>query len=243
VSLGVPSGCMSDGELIEMLAAMKEAIATSLGVDDWEVELGCGSCEEFRGDGCGVTRRLTAASGVLSYSVHKASEAEAQAVASNLNVEDFKVALSKRLSAYNVEASDVQEAQVVEETLDCSTLGNGKAFPLGILPTSLSECACDVGYEQHADQSVGLVCELCPIGTWKATVSNVACTGCPTQDGVGLLVSLTTLVEGATTQNDCTCPAGIYEKSGVCSPCPIGNFCEGGVHHSQCSRRASRPEP
>ena len=102
------------------------------------------------------------------------------------------------------------------------------------LSTSLSDCSCNVGYEQKNDQ---VECEICPAGKFYDTSTKLCiacvpdtynmvpgathCTACPS-------ASTTNGVENAHTRSMCLCGSGyegqIYEDSGSCVGCAYGKY-------------------
>lgn len=116
--------------------------------------------------------------------------------------------------------------------LDCTECPINSFSPR--FSTSLSDCACNIGYEQKDDQ---VECEICAVGkfydtgtklctacapdTYNAVPGATQCISCPTG-------SYTNGAENAHTRAMCLCRKGfegqIYETSGSCVGCAYGKY-------------------
>ena len=99
------------------------------------------------------------------------------------------------------------------------------AIPTGVVVMQPEDCECRKGYgfEDGA-------CKVCSVGRYKPRRENVVCTRC-----TGLKL---TLIEGATQEEECTCPAGTYGSRGQhgeeCLDCPAGSYCDGSGQKQEC---------
>ena len=117
--------------------------------------------------------------------------------------------------------------QVYAQMVHCS---ENHVFPLGLQPTSASQCVCAIGHEP--DIGAELVCILCARGTFKAFSGNVPCALCPFEQS-------STVDRGATSEQSCQCRQGFYGSSGNCYECGRGYWCEGGAERVDCPEGSS----
>lgn len=88
--------------------------------------------------------------------------------------------------------------------------------------TNLGKCAKGYAFKSLDVQNKTKICEKCPPGTYKSSVSDSGCTGlCPLNS---------TSFLGSQNSKQCYCLENFYHVSGgTCLPCPEGSICKGGL--------------
>ncbi|XP_077869119.1 sushi, von Willebrand factor type A, EGF and pentraxin domain-containing protein 1-like [Saccoglossus kowalevskii] len=115
---------------------------------------------------------------------------------------DFKL-LASRFSGDIVESN-----WILSDRVNCRSSCSDDAICMCGLDTGSYQCVCDIGYQGNGGQ-----CSECPVGTYKAYRSPSPCELCP--DGK------TTLSEGATSLDDCTCQPGFTKHDDECQTSAI----------------------
>ena len=168
----------------------------------------------------------------LDFEIASSDPELAAELRAKLEAAPFQAWIYSKMSATELDSANltvVSELQSV--VLQCPT---GLGFQPGSYVTSLADCKCPHGMQPATDGSTGILagCTSCPVGTYKSSVGDIACSPCPTR-----AVPLTTLQPGAIASAACTCSAGyrIDEMNpDRCKDCGDGYFCLGGSHQEAC---------
>eukprot|EP00929_Paragymnodinium_shiwhaense_P056779 TRINITY_DN2842_c0_g1_i1.p1 TRINITY_DN2842_c0_g1~~TRINITY_DN2842_c0_g1_i1.p1 ORF type:complete len:3578 (-),score=754.01 TRINITY_DN2842_c0_g1_i1:180-9467(-) len=173
----------------------------------------------------------------LKYLVRFQTAEEATTAKQNLIV-DEAAAVVKQLHPELVRAiSLTDEPSVSSLELQCPV---GMAFPYGIRPTSLDDCACALGHEPSSsgDLEPG-ACSMCGKGAYKSSIADTNCQACPESEGGE--TPLTTAEPGATSPAACICPLGWFAADST-KPhhCSSVDLCKEGTYYDDASERCEK---
>ena len=188
---------------------------------DWENYLGCGvsfhtnlgrAITDFVGTYyndpslCGVEQTFTADSNLFVVAVTSATAPVNDKGIAKKTITGLVTAPKQQYLCYDCPGGTYKSSTGTEPCTTCppkSTTSGGAA--------SADACVCNSGYTRDAATAQ---CTECPVGTYKAAPSNIACTSCGT--------GRTTFVNGSMSASNCTCMKGYGGPS--CGLCGTGKY-------------------
>ena len=140
-----------------------------------------------------------------------------------------------RWSIPNGDRTDVASIANRSSSVKCNAIENGAPSGDNLATvTQVTECRCDYNYGGFQN-----TCGLCSKNTYKNTISNKACTGCPWNLENAIIAT-------------CTCKPGSFqegaervgETGGPCKQCAVGFYNEdgGSVQCTRCPANSSSPQ-
>ncbi|CAJ1379513.1 unnamed protein product [Effrenium voratum] len=173
-----------------------------------------------------AVRRLQSFSTVV-FTIRSRSASQAAATAADLSAPAVSRELASAVQQRSTGLAVSSASMPTITTVEVSCL-DGRSIPPGITILSESDCQCSIGFGYDPATAT---CALCDVGAYKDTVGNGICTRCP------LLMS--TMENGATSEQQCQCQAGLFQDGGQCRECSVGFYCPGGGQMIPCPDNAT----